>query len=82
MKSIHHIFSSIHHTKQLNPQLTSRASRAMIYNWLSACAGKMEPFKATYALMDAWKASETNHNDKPQKQQSSLRKFQHYVVPT
>ena len=45
MASVGIIFSFIHHTKQLNPWLNSPARHVMIYNQLSACPGKMEPFK-------------------------------------
>ena len=39
------IFSSMYHTKQLNPWPTSPVSHLMIYYWLSACPGDMVQFK-------------------------------------
>ena len=38
-------FISSRYAKQLNPWPNSLASRTVIYNWLSACIGKMEPLK-------------------------------------
>ena len=38
------IFNSTYHTQQLNPQPKLPATD-VIYSWLSACPGKMEPFK-------------------------------------
>ena len=45
MTSIGAIFISTCHTKQLNPWLNSSASCVVIYSQLSACQGKMGPFK-------------------------------------
>ena len=45
MTSIGVIFTSTHHTKQLNPWTNSSASRLVNYSRLSACQGKMEPFE-------------------------------------
>ena len=45
MTSIGAIFTSTCHTKQLNPWPNSSASRVVILSRLSACQGKMGPFK-------------------------------------
>ena len=45
MTSIGVIFISICHTKQLNQWPNSSASHVVILSWLSACQGKMGPFK-------------------------------------
>ena len=39
------IFSSTYHKKQQNAWPNSPGSHVVIYNWLYACQGKMEPFK-------------------------------------
>ena len=45
MTTIGAIFTSTCHTKQLNPWPNSSASRVVILSRLSACQGKMGPFK-------------------------------------
>ena len=45
MTSIGAIFTSTCHTKKLNPWSNSSANRIVIHSWLSACQGKMGPFK-------------------------------------
>ena len=45
MTTIGAIFTSTCHTKQLNPWSNSSASRVVILSRLSACQGKMGPFK-------------------------------------
>ena len=45
MASIGVIFTSIYHTKQLNPWPNLSASRAVNYSLLSACKGDMQPFE-------------------------------------
>ena len=60
MASVIAIFSSTYHTKQLNPWPTSPARGVVIYSHLSACPGKMKPFKRS--LCHSWTS------DKLQKQ--------------
>ena len=45
MASIGVIFTSIYHTKQLNPWPNSLASRVVNYSQLSACRGDIQPFE-------------------------------------
>ena len=45
MTSIGAIFTSTCHTKQLNPWQNSSSSRVVIHSRLSACQGKIGPFK-------------------------------------
>ena len=44
MASVGAIFTSTYHTKQLNPWPTLLASCVVIYIWLSAYPGEVEPF--------------------------------------
>ena len=44
------IFNSTYHTEQLNPWPTSPDSHVVVYNRLSACPGKMEPFKVAIVI--------------------------------
>ena len=45
MASIGAIFTSTHHTKQLNPWPNSSASHVVNQSQLSACQGEVEPFE-------------------------------------
>ena len=56
------IFSSMYHTKQLNPWANSSASHEVKYSWLSACQGRWSHLKITQAFMNVQQASETSHN--------------------
>ena len=56
------IFTSVYHTKQLNPWPNSSASRLMNYSWLSDCQGKREPFKDHQIICGRLKASVTSHS--------------------
>ena len=65
MASIDVIFTSIYHTKQLNPWPNSSASRVVNYSQLSACQGDMQPFEDDpYTAVGL-----TNLRNKPQQQQ-------------
>ena len=66
MASVVTIFSSTYHTKQLNPWPTSPASNVAIYSHLSACPGKMEPFKRSPTIHGYL----TSLRNKPQQKQS------------
>ena len=72
MASIGAIFTSTHHTKQLNPLPNSSANRMV--NHSSSCLlvkGRWSHLKTGLALVDVWQASETSHS------KSSLGNFQH-----
>ena len=71
------IFTSTHHTKQLNPWPNSLASHVVNYSQLSVCQGEMEPFdrRLFEHLWTSRQASETSHS------KSSLSNFQHQYLP-
>ena len=60
------IFSYTYHTKQLNIWPNSLVSRVANYSWLSACPGKMEPFKDNPSIYKGL----TNFRSKPQLKQA------------
>ena len=45
MASTGAIFTSVYHTKQLNPWPNSSASRVVNYSWPPACQEEMKPFE-------------------------------------
>ena len=77
MTSIGAIFTSIYHTKQLNPWPNSSASCVVDYSQLSACQGDMKPFESdpsTYGHL-------TYLRSKPHYSKSNLGNFQHQYLP-
>ena len=71
MVSISTIFTSIYHTKQLNPWPNSLASCVVNYSWLSADPGAREPFKDHL----------NTHGCLTSNSKSSLGNFQHQCLP-
>ena len=65
MRSIGAILTSTYHMKQLNPWLSSSASRVVNYILPSVCWGKMEPFKDHLNTHRCLK----NFRNKPQQKQ-------------
>ena len=70
MASIGVIFTSTHHTKQLNPWPNSSASRVVNYSQLSACQGDMQPFEGDLYT----------HERLTSLRKSSLGNFQHQYL--
>ena len=73
--SIGTIFTSTYHSKQLKPWPSSSASRVVNYSQLPACQGIWTHLKATWALIDVQRASETSHS------KSTPGNFQHQYLP-
>ena len=74
MAFIDAIFTSTHHTKQLNQWPNSSASCMVNYSQLSAFQGIWSYLKTTRALVDIWQASETSHS------KSNLGNFHHQYL--
>ena len=74
MASIGAIFTSTHHTRQLNPCQNSSANRMVNYSQPSAYQGEMEPFEDCPSTSGCL----TSLKNKPQQKQPNT--FQHQYL--